>query len=183
GGDVGRSELAVLVGETDTAVEPLSARRRRCRPLDVGKAPYFAAQRDNVRTGTPDSAAIRVQGTPSSCWRSRASLTSGALCAMTTTSPGSGLGTGIGGSLRRDCHRFRRPRWQVAIQAGTGDPGLGYDLGDGVSGRAQVLGVGQLVRIHHGGPPDASALCGRYRSSVGGTLQGVCAFHLSEQRQ
>ncbi len=72
---------------------------------------------------------------------------------------------------------------QVPVQAGPGDPGPGDDLGDGVAGVAQVRGVGELGRVDQDGPADPPAFRGRDRPGVRGSLQGVGAFHLPEQRQ
>jgi len=65
--------------------------------------------------------------------------------------------------------------WQVPVQAGPGDPGLGDDLGDGVAGVAQVRGVGKLVRIDQDGPADPPAFRGRDGAGVRGSFQGVGA--------
>lgn len=89
--------------------------------------------------------------------------------------PGSGRIVWVEGEL------LRWSWWEVTVEAGSGDTGLGHDLGEGVAGVAKVRGVGEFVGVDNRGTANAPAFRGSDGSSVGGALEGVGAFHLAEE--
>jgi hypothetical protein len=62
-------------------------------------------------------------------------------------------------------------------------PGLGNDLGDGVTAVAQMPGVVEFVGAEHDRPADPPPLRFGDGAGVRCTFRGVGALHLTEQRQ
>ncbi|ALC07205.1 hypothetical protein CDES_14525 (plasmid) [Corynebacterium deserti GIMN1.010] len=78
---------------------------------------------------------------------------------------------------------FHRPGWQVPVETGAGDAGLLHNLAHRVPLVAQVFCVSKFVWVHDTGPAHPFSLRLGHCPGMGCTLDGVGAFHLSEQRE